>query len=687
MSSISPLTNLLLSNTVHIKITGSLGHYQVSLEDETTQYTCSLTKVLSTFKELQHLETEVNPSIQSNLKAIQTACEQQAKVTSTVADILTICDDIIMKESRQQAQEINESQSPLLEHLEPLERIDEQDLLRIAPLLVHIDLTGLEEYIEQSIEGGMDSFLRNCHQMTYLKVSSPNLQSITSPSLTKLVCEDCTSLTSLDTPQLTELHHQGCSSLHSINAPKLEDKVRKIQTAFRANRAKLRLRAKEKAYKSIPLYNEVIDKIDQGESRGLADALKNLTDPQFLSAFRYLVSRRDEKGNTIINKSVQKVFEKYLIDQFSIKGSGFEEYDTFDVKGISELVEYYKLVCPELDRCDITTLFAPPEEWGEISIGTGEKFFLADDSSDGITIAHVQGLYVNYDDKTAYFFDSLGGSKQSIKIIREKLGPDFTIVTGTTKIQHDSHNCMVFAITCMANIAKSAASFSARLQAVANSSESKEILQQATIPEAIMMTQSLSLLNKYDQWISLVQESHPDRDLEGLFENFNQNFLEPLTAKVAELQKNEEELRSVGEEFDKVIEEQKKEIFKLRGIRKKLLESDSLKEQIQGIENTILAIRENIRQLIADNPHKKIKDKLSKIQFHASEVKGFRDYWLQNLHEDRDLLTKVSNQAERLREIDGAIRLDDPSGTEQNFLMERVRLRTLYFMATRCSFA
>lgn len=379
--------------------------------------------------------------------------------------------------------------------------------------------------------------------------------------------------------------------------------AKKIQTAFRANRAKLRVKTKEASYQKNPFYQEAIRKIDQEETKGLKENLENLSSDEFLSVFRYLLSRKDEEGRIVINREIQGIFEHYLIDHFHLKGSGFDGYDTFDVQGIAELIEYYKLVCPDLANCEVTTLFDSERKWDEIKNGEGERFFVEDITSDGKTIGHVRGLYVNYEEKIAYFFDSLGGHKYDLKEIHQNLGENFTVITGNVQIQKDSHNCMVFAVACMANIAQSSSLFVKRLQAIAEFYETKkEIVQETALLENIMMAQSMSLLQKYDEWISLVGKSSPST-----------------------------KIKEIIQEFD---------------------------------EKVVLKIKKRKRK---------------------KEAESFRDVWIKILHEDRVFLSRVSNQLKNLRSIDGAIRLDQFYQKEQNFLADRMRLRVLYYMATKRS--
>lgn len=66
----------------------------------------------------------------------------------------------------------------------------------------------------------------------------------------------------------------------------------------------------------------------------------------------------------------------------------------------------------------------------------------------------------------------------------------------------------------------------------------------------------------------------------------------------------------------------------------------------------------------------------------VKEAESFRDDWLEMLHKDREYLAGIANIRGKLSASDGAIRVDE-TGKEQNFLMERMRLRMLYYMATK----
>ncbi|SCA58346.1 hypothetical protein AB751O23_AA_00150 [Chlamydiales bacterium SCGC AB-751-O23] len=421
-----------------------------------------------------------------------------------------------------------------------------------------------------------------------------------------------------------------------------EEATKKIQLNIRrkiTNPAKLSLKAKKEEYKKDPNFIEVLNQIDRGSPEELKEKLLTLTKEQFLFTFRHLTKNKDPQGRLIIGDEIQKVFEKHLIDQLSLKDSGFTDYKTFDTQGISELVEYYKLAYSELDNCEITTLLNTQENWEGVKEGTGENFFIVDQDCNGKDVFHVTGLYVNYDNKTAYFFDSLGDSffskDSNIKIIqkiRKSLGEEFVVISGTVSIQKDLQNCMLFAMSCLRSIAKSGPSFSTRLKLIADSSNENEILQHSLIPETVIMAQSMSIVKKYDDWFSLIENHSPDSNLDDLGHYFNNTFKSPLLAKLQEL----------------------KTKTKKKGIVKKKTESKPKDKKEEEIKKQI------------------------------QELTSFRNLWLKVLHEDRELLSRVSNQTGTLRENDGAIRLNE-SGKEENFLIQRMRLRVLYYMATKRS--
>ena len=83
-------------------------------------------------------------------------------------------------------------------------------------------------------------------------------------------------------------------------------------------------------------------------------------------------------------------------------------------------------------------------------------------------------------------------------------------------------------------------------------------------------------------------------------------------------------------------------------------------------------------------PFWRYKRKVNALKREIAAIKSFRDDWLPILHKDRRYLDRVSGVEERLRKTDGGIRVTS-DGKEQNFLMERMRLRMLYYMATKHS--
>lgn len=549
-----------------------------------------------------------------------------------------------------------------------------------------------------------------------------------------------------DSKDSTEAPVKGSDKVMKValsTTEKSEKAAKIIQRSFRVRKARRGLekselhatfKANEENYKSDPTYLEVLKKIDAKDSDSLKADLKKLKNNDlFLFAFRHILKNRDPEGRLIIDPGIKKAFEEHLIDTYKLQGDVFEDYHTFNVKGIAELVEYYKLVCPELAKCQVTQLFNKTKGWDPIKNGKGEVFFIADETSDTRTIGHVKGLYVNYDNKVAYYFNSLGGNEESVQHIRKALGDDFTIVTGTTQIQHDYHNCMIFATACMANIAKSRDTFAKRLETIAKSSESKAIFQKALIPEAIMLAQSMSLLKRYDAWFSLIKKfsidsptphktqtadsqqvdsnpfdtstprfSSPTADpdeLKNLKSLFNENYLNPTQKNLEELKnlitskrlteepklilKELNELRDEVESNKSIISKLKKELIYTQDKLKKERQIIRFEKRLEDAQKKLDSFsKEN--QTIIEVESTLIK--IDKLEKELEEAISFRDVWLKILHEDRDLLNKASNQVEKLRRIDGAIQLDEASGTEKNFLMERMRLYTLLNIAINRSF-
>ena len=134
-----------------------------------------------------------------------------------------------VKQSEQQAQKINSEKISLLNHFGSVEKVDINKLITLASHLEYVNLSGIEDTIEEKVAGGVVGFLRKCTKMTDLKVEKANnlnytdcttLKSIEAPNVTELNCSGCPALTSITAPNATRLDCPDCTALTSIEAPK-----------------------------------------------------------------------------------------------------------------------------------------------------------------------------------------------------------------------------------------------------------------------------------------------------------------------------------------------------------------------------------------------------------------------------------------------------------------------------------
>ena len=229
VSSIPPLSTLLLSPDTTIEVKGTLGHRQVEFVSSGETAIYPLTQVLDTIK---NTETSQDSAQGALLNQRVRAIQDQCNISDISSSVLDACKGLLDAETMQQAQEINEQKISLLVYFGSIENVDIQALLRLTPHLQHVDLTGIEEKIEDQVKGGIEEFLRKCPEMTHLRVSNaaqlycrdcPALTSIDAPNASKLSCSECTALTSIEAPNAIHLDCSGCTALRSINAPKVDN--------------------------------------------------------------------------------------------------------------------------------------------------------------------------------------------------------------------------------------------------------------------------------------------------------------------------------------------------------------------------------------------------------------------------------------------------------------------------------
>ena len=137
-------------------------------------------------------------------------------------DILC-CPQLKSNDPEVQSHEINSKKMSLLDYFDSNWNVNIDKLLKLAPLLEYVDLSGIEDKIENEVKGGIDGFLGQCKKMSCLKVSSQSLTSIDAPNVTELTCHNCTALESINAPKVKWLDCPDCTSLTSITAPNVTD--------------------------------------------------------------------------------------------------------------------------------------------------------------------------------------------------------------------------------------------------------------------------------------------------------------------------------------------------------------------------------------------------------------------------------------------------------------------------------
>ena len=126
-------------------------HYEVNLKEDGTVDTKYLSgEQMMRMSFALQMDAQVKDVYHSLRKEFNE--DYKAEVVNS-SDILSTCNDILTQEIIQQAQEINDEKRPIIDHFASIDSVDPEELLKLAPYLSHVDLTGIETKIEESIEG------------------------------------------------------------------------------------------------------------------------------------------------------------------------------------------------------------------------------------------------------------------------------------------------------------------------------------------------------------------------------------------------------------------------------------------------------------------------------------------------------------------------------------------------------
>ncbi len=423
----------------------------------------------------------------------------------------------------------------------------------------------------------------------------------------------------------------------------------KIGTAWKHRKFRKHLASKEKIFLEDENVKSVLEKINSNEAPS-KELLLKLDGEQLLFCFRRMLNKKNEKRIINFTEEMEASFEEALVMKFEMLGKGYQSgaysfLGHLDQTGVKDLIEYYKILYPSLSREGLTikTLFRNDNKWDDIApMGKeGEYFFIEDISrgKDDGTFFHATMLYVNYDKKIAYHFNSLSGGID--EEISAALGAEFQLQSHVPSLQKDVSNCMVFAATCMVRIAERGPKF---LEDLPNDPG----ILQSIPPEFVTMSQSLSLIQKYDGWFEFVrrnEKTNPEQLTEMFLSSNN------IAGKKSRMDEIKAKLEEGGEffEIDKIYSHEKRRSH----------------PQYKNYMN-ILVERSQLWKEIA-------------------EIEGFAREWLHKLQNDTEFLARVGSPLAKLEQADGSIISRDLDGEmkSQNFLINRMKLRVLYYMATK----
>ncbi len=441
-----------------------------------------------------------------------------------------------------------------------------------------------------------------------------------------------------------------------ISTKQRQRKNLQVLKEFSVMRGREMRASKEALHLEDDFVQEILREIDAGEVPEPM-VFDELTNEQFLFCFRQFLNKKNPLTGVIdFSLKAQQEFERGLIWRFEIEGSGFQgkvgENGHLDQEGVRNIIEYYKIIYPSLSRKGLTIvpLFSTGG-WETIgsSLGkSGEVMFVGDPfgGKPNGEFYHATTLYVDYDHKFAYYFDSVNGESRdkTIENLTRILGPEFKIQTHQQRIQADTVSCMFFATSCMVRVAEAGAKFSDSLP--------KEVSVFRNVPpEFITLSQSLSTIETYQKWFAFISE-HKDLELSQLKQKFSE---------------------ASGLDLD--IKTKKGYDEYLRKIRLKYSSDFSSLSD----EKFLVTVR--------DYEFVTMFNSRVELERTIGLFEGFRDEWLPKLQSDHELLARISleigqfqsgNRAISEREVNGSVK-------KQNFTHDQMRMTLLYYMATKRS--
>lgn len=246
-----------------------------------------------------------------------------------------------------------------------------------------------------------------------------------------------------------------------------------------------------------------------------------LTDEEFLYAYRHALSLRDSEGRIVLSNWIAHKLIDECTKRFDLEGQGYT-YDNFDQKGIKEIVKFYQTINPGFDQIQTKFIFSKEENLPEsILQDKGKVLYILDLDMNDDAIHHVTMMFADHDSKHVLAFDSLGMLQPEAESYEAFFGSDYRIYYSSARLQHDTRNCMIFAVLVAHRILGYGSEFFSRLETTSDSLN--------PIPETVLLQQTLRGVEKYDSWFQFVKSQPTEAELTTVQENFLRTFTEVNT--------------------------------------------------------------------------------------------------------------------------------------------------------------
>ena len=252
--------------------------------------------------------------------------------------------------------------------------------------------------------------------------------------------------------------------------------ARMIQKNFRIQRAKLRLRAKERKFLDNAKVQILLEKLKKKDSALLSHDFREVSNDEFLFVYRRFLTMKGPKGYPLLDPQRQAILKKQIVKRFELFEDSYK-YNNFTPNAIKKLVEFKKITDETLEQGNLHFLFFNNEKLPDLSKGTGRHVFLKDLNCEEDHVDHVTVIYVDYDTKEVFYSDSINVPEEESKALMESFGHEFAITYSTFKIQKDYKNCMIFAMQAAAKFLSSGDSFFERLHSFERLEEPRKLFE------------------------------------------------------------------------------------------------------------------------------------------------------------------------------------------------------------------